>query len=691
MKNLSLTIPLMPGHSDDIGRYLEICRQTGAERVFLFTPLDNICRAPFDVKKQYGGDTVLRAFPHQESCDIPSIELYEAWTEEYRKKAKQFEEIGVECAYWIGETIGHGGTISTTKSPFQQLTGPEGMEAEGCSCPLDEEFLAYMEQVFETVAKSGAPLILLDDDFRLNYHMPGVPVGCFCPLHIEAFNKKLGQDLTRKEIVKQVFSGQPSELRSLWFDHAAESMLELARHIERAVHRVNPAARLGIATAMTHWSNEGYEIADLLKALCGDTRPFLRTYGSPYRYFGQIFHIGRITEFSLMQAEKLRGLDVEILAEGDTYPHTRYFCPEQMLDSYQKSLYALGFPGVLSYPVTFSAAADHEPGYVRKSAQNKQHYQAIRSFFDGDFADIGVRPLWAPNNIRRMNFGKDGDFRRFSWPDEPAGTYFLSRMGVPLNHFSRECPVLAAGYALHSCPQEELSRLLQNGMILDSVAAAELLRRGVDIGVMALAQEDGPQFERYSDPEFSGKYTGENIWLLSAGGGIYYRAELKEGARVISSFSDPHIEGYPAAVLYENADGQRFLIYCFDMGEADKHGTQLLYNYARQEQLVNCIGWLGKKPLTVAMNGCPDLHLICKKTHDGHYAIGIHNTHLDPITDPALSLDTGIEVPARIQFLYPDAEEAIESDAFDIVPKNGRNMLIVKSGIPSMGLMGVKI
>ncbi len=691
MKNLSLTIPLMPGHSGDIDRYLEICRQTGAERVFLFTPLDNICRAPSDVKKQYGGNDILRAYPHQESCDIPSIELYEAWTEEYRRKAERFREIGVECAYWVGETIGHGGAISTTKSPFQQLTGPEGLETQGCSCPLDEEFLSYMEQVFETVAKSGAPLILLDDDFRLNYHMPGVPVGCFCPLHIASFNQKLGKSMTREEIVAQVFSGQPSELRSLWFDHAAESMLELARHIERAVHRVNPEARLGIATAMTHWSNEGYEIADLLKALCGSTRPFLRTYGSPYRYFGQISHIGRITEFSLMQAEKLRDLDVEILAEGDTYPHTRYFCPEQLLDSYQKSLYALGFPGVLSYPVTFSAAADHESGYVRKSAQNRGHYQAIRSFFAGDFGDIGVRPLWRPNNIRRMNFDQDGDFRRFSWPDEPAGAYFLSRMGVPLNHFSRSCPVLAAGYALHACSEEELAGLLSNGMILDSVAALELLRRGIDIGVTALVQEDGPQFERYSDPAFSGKYTGENIWLLSAGGGIYYRAQLKEGTYVISSFSGPGIDGYPAAVLYENKQGQRFLLYCFDMGEADKRGTQLLYNYARQEQLANCIGWLGRKPLMVSLNGSPDLHLICKKAQDGCHAIGIHNTHLDPITDPALSLDAGLRIPQKIQLLLPDAKEVVETDDFNVMAKGERNILTVKTVIPSMGMLGIKL
>ena len=130
-----------------------------------------------------------------------------------------------------------------------------------------------------------------------------------------------------------------------------------------------------------------------------------------------------------MQAERLRDLDVEILAEGDTYPHTRYFCPEQLLDSYQKSLYALGFPGVLSYPVTFSATADHEPGYVRKSAQNRGHYQAIRSFFAGDFGDVGVRPLWRPNNIRRMNFDQDGDFRRFSDNGTPSGRLRPDRTG----------------------------------------------------------------------------------------------------------------------------------------------------------------------------------------------------------------------------------------------------------------------
>ena len=47
----SVTIPLMPGHEGDMERYLDICKRIGADRVFLFTPLDNICRAPVDVKK----------------------------------------------------------------------------------------------------------------------------------------------------------------------------------------------------------------------------------------------------------------------------------------------------------------------------------------------------------------------------------------------------------------------------------------------------------------------------------------------------------------------------------------------------------------------------------------------------------------------------------------------------------------
>lgn len=687
----SVTIPLMPGHHGDMSRYLDICKRIGADRVFLFTPLDNICRAPADVKKQYGSDGILKAFPHQESCDLPSLELYEAWSRVYQQHAARFQEIGIEAAYWVGETIGHGGAISATISPFQQLTGPYGQETNGCNCPLDENFLEYMEQVFEIIARSGAPLILLDDDFRLNYHMPGVPVGCFCPLHIDSFNQKYGFRFTREELVRQVFAEKPGSVRSMWFDHAAESVLHLARRIEQAVHRVNPSARLGIATAMTHWSNEGYEMADLLRALCGNTRPFLRTYGSPYRSGGQLTHIGRITEFSMMQLEKLQDLDVEVLAEGDTYPHTRYFCPEQMLDSYQKSLCALGFPGILSYPVTFSASAGYEIGYVNTMERNRSHYQAVKDFFAGSFGDIGVKPLWRANHIRQMDFQQDESFRWFSWPDEPVSAYFLSRMGVPLNHFSSHCVTMVTGFQLHGIADQPLEAILSQGVVLDAIAAQELIRRGIDIGISDLVLENGPRFEYYSDPAFSGTGLGENIWLLSSDPHLFYRAKLKKNARVLSWFRGDACGSYPATVLYENSRGQRFMIYCFDFMLAEKNGCQLLFNYVRQEQFTRCVAWLGRKSLPVTMNGYPDLHLICKINPAGHYAVGIHNTHLDPIVNPVLRIASSVPIPEKIKLLLPDATLTSETSDYSLQKKEDYCELRIKTTVPSMGLLGVML
>lgn len=684
----SVTIPLMPGNEKDWPLYLDGCKRIRANRVFLFTPLDNICRSPVPVKKQYGSEEILKAYPHQESCDIPSLELYQIWADEYKKRTALFLENGMEAAFWIGETIGHGGGIAAGKSPFQQLTGPLGQETPGCNCPLDEDFITYMEQVFTIIAKTGTPLILLDDDFRLNYHLPGVTVGCFCPLHIREFNRKNHTRYTREELVSLAFSREHNAVRTLWYDHISDSMIRLAQRIEKAVHIVNPDTRIGLATAMTHWSNEGFEVKEILKALAGNTRPFLRTYGSPYRSENKISHIGRITEFTAMQYAKVSDEDIEVLAEGDTYPHTRYFCPAQMLHSYEQSLHALGFPGILTYPVPFSATVSHETGYLSVTEKHQENYRAIRNLFHAGLSSTGVYPFWKPDNMRWMTLPEEVDFHKLTWPDEPVGVYFLAKMGIPVAGEKGYSPMIATGYGLAGLDDAGIEALLDDGVILDSVSASLLLKRGFDIGIESICVKSGPRFEYFSDKDFSGGQQGEMIWLLTGGTDTYSLIAPKPGSRTISEFYDG-ADTRPAVVLYENAKNQRFMIYAFDFALADK-GMQLLSNYARQEQLARCCAWLNRQPLTVTANGYPDLHVICRESADGNeIAIGIQNTHLDPIEDVVLRLNPRIRVGKQIQVLYPDAGQPVETDQFIYTNDGNYGYLTVKGTIAPMSLLSV--
>ncbi|MBQ8732444.1 MAG: hypothetical protein IJY82_06420 [Oscillospiraceae bacterium] len=679
----SLTIPLMPDDPADFQEYIRICKQMHAKRVFLFTPLDNICRSPIDVPLQYGSDRILKAYPHQESCDIPSLELYRVWSQQYRTVSEMFAAEGIESAYWIGETIGHGGAISASHSPFMQLTGPEGLQTDGCNCPLDEDFLSYMEQVFGIIAESGTPLILLDDDFRLNYHAPNVTMGCFCPLHIAEFNRRTGRNMTREEIVAAVFSETPNEIRSQWFDCTGESLIALAARIEQAVHRVNPAARIGLATAMTHWSSEGVDLSRLLHTLAGNTRPFVRTFGSPYRHGGNLTHISRVTEFSRMQKDKFLGKEIEILAEGDTYPHTRFFCPTSMFNAYQQGLLALGFGDILSYPVTFSARATHEPGYANITAEHLENYARISELFD-DSEAVGLSPLWCENNIRNLTFAPGVAPKDFIWPDEPSGMYFPARMGVPVGAGKTDGPVILTGGNGQKLTDDQIHRLLDRGLILDAPAASDLLSRGFDIGITSIHPAENARFERFLGPKTSGRHTGETIWLLTNGTNLYYRAEAVPEAEVLSEFRGADGIPFPAVIRYRNKKDQQVLLYSFDMTLATK-GGQLVHNYARQEQLARSAETLGVG-VPVTAPGYPDLHLICRKRQDGRLVLAVQNSHLDPIRELTLRLDPGLELPETLTVLPPDADQFRQAE-YTTHLSDGRLLLTLREEIPAMGML----
>lgn len=687
MKNrYSLTIPLIPGKETDFNYYLEACLKTGAKRVFLFAPLDNICRTPVEVRKSIGGEETLKPFPHQESCDTPSLELYEIWADLFHQRRRLFAAHGVEADFWIGETIGHGGGIAVEQSRFSPIVGPNGGLASGSSCPLDPAFLSYMESVFTILARKRPGIILLDDDFRLHYHNPLAPTGCFCDRHIAEFNRRYGQTLTREEIASAVYAEQPNEIRSLWYDVTGDSLISMAKVIEKAVHRVSPDTRIGLATAMTHWSSEGVDMAELLRAFAGSTRPFIRTYGSPYRNEKSLSHIGRITEFSQAQrawlSQKLP--EAEIVAEGDTYPHTRYCCPVQMMHSYELGLYCLDFPEVLRYPFPFSAPAAHETGYIDKAEEQRERYAVLRELFDGSTEFSGITPLWLPNCIRTEPVETDAAPVKQTWPDEPGALYFLSKMGVPLAHFSEDTPVFAAGPFVSALSDAEIEGMLNRGLILDAPAAKILNSRGFDIGLQITGITDEPAFERYTDV-LCGSHQNETIWLLSAGKGLFYRAEATAGARILSCFTGKN-PGWssPAAVLYENGRGQRVMTYCFDLLKGFP-GRQLLHNYARQEQLANAVGWVMRKPLAVSVNGMPNAHVICR-SKGKELLIAVHNTHLDPAGQVTLRLDKAVAAEAA-EVLIADHMAAAPRPALSTCAEDGvYTHLTLETDLPAMEL-----
>ena len=80
-----------------------------------------------------------------------------------------FEEKGYETGVWMGETIGHGWPINET-SAYRNIVNVLGNTGYSAFCPTDENFANDICAWIANVARAGAKLILLDDDFRMSNH-----------------------------------------------------------------------------------------------------------------------------------------------------------------------------------------------------------------------------------------------------------------------------------------------------------------------------------------------------------------------------------------------------------------------------------------------------------------------------------------------------------------------------------------
>ena len=639
--DLTVPIPLIQDNRL-LDEYLDMILKIGAKRALLCTPLHS----------GHVG-TLAECNP-----DLPDLESYQVWSDILKEKIGFFKSHDIELGFWTGHTIGHGSILtSAVDSGYQRLVGPDGLEAPGCHCPLDAAFRKYICDSLAIIAQSGMGLILLDDDFRLNLHPPEVRIGCYCPLHMKEFRERTGMELSREELVWAAFTGEPNQVRKSWLAILEDTLVLLAADIEKAIHAVNPSARIGLATAMTLWSSEGISMKRLLQTLAGETHPLLRTIGAPY-WSREPHHAGWIIEYTRLQNHWCKDIHAEILAEGDTFPHTRYHCSAAMLDAFVQGLLASGIRNVLYYGLAYSPHPRHETGYAEKAAERGKYYNAITEFFPREYTDRGVMPVYKPNGIMNTKLPEKPDYATLPWPDEPVAIKCLSRFGIPISYSSVGSPVLFSGYGAAGIQDEELRQCLERGIMMDATAALWLMERGFDIGISAIEEAEVPKFEQYSGRKFSGNYDGERILLLSGGKGVYHRPYVKVGVQTAGKFLRANCEEIcPSVVLYENSDGFRFCTYMFDFYNA-RNGMQLIYNYARQEQMSRCLAWVSRRPLPASVNGYPDVHVICRSSANGdRTAIGLQNMHLDSITDPVIRLDPSIRVGKCIELLLPGSGE----------------------------------
>lgn len=547
-----------------------------------------------------------------------------------RELIEYYKSNGLEVMVWLGETIGHSGGKPYGDFGYTNIRNIEEGDISAF-CPMDKNFINDCCEWVKKIAKCGAEMIMLDDDFRLGRRGN---MGCCCDLHMEALRKELGEDFEEKDIREKVFSGGGNRYRDAWLKVQGDSLKNLAGKMREALDTVNPDARLGLCCCTDSWDADGTSCIELAKILAGGNRPFMRFTGGPFWCPSEKgATIGDVVEYVRMQSSWCKNEDIEVFSEGDTYPRPRFATSASKLECFDLLLRASGgTDGILKYMLDYVSDADYETGYIDFAVENSELAKEIEKTF-ADKSAVGVKIRSTHDIIRNAEFDRSekGLFAKLEHtPILNTAIHFAVRNSLPIT-YEGDGAMILFGENARTVSEEEL----KNGAVIDIRAAQILAERGIDTGIAEFGNCD---YTRNSFSDVPEEYfIEEEIYVRLSPAVKPPMITVDEKAEIKTEYRAGGMS-MPGVFHYENSNGQRFVVHCMDAEAADKnHGW--FNGYARMRQLVKSLEWANKKAVPVKADGNnPMLYMLAKENEKG-MAVAVCNLFEDKIKNPSVAVN----------------------------------------------------
>lgn len=533
-----------------------------------------------------------------------------------------FKEKGFEVGAWIW-TFG-----VKNNTEFRNMRSIKGKEIKEFMCPTDERFVEFAAEYISDIAKCGVDLIQFDDDFRYGF-LSDSPA-CLCDRHVEIINSITGENSTREEIYNNIISGGKNKFRDAYLKANGDAFRNFASALRTAVNKVNPNIRIGACSCMTSWDIDGTDAYEIAKILSGNTKPFVRLIGAPYwavkKSWGNCLQ--DVIELERMESSWTRQGDIEIIAEGDAYPRPRINCPASFVEGFDTAIRASGCTdGILKYGLDYTSNADYETGYAKFHERNKSTYEYIDEIF-ADKKNCGVRVYESMKKISDMVMPTEVN------KEVNVEDLFFSKAARTLAFNS--IPTVYEGDGVCGIVFDENARnlplqALENGLILDIAAAEILSERGIDVGLEKIGSplNDGNSSIVVGLEEH---FTNDNNYISIIGTKVY-DIVINKRAEVLSDIQTSNGK-MPISYRYENADGNRFLVFNLN---TRSDNSSMLRHYARGRQIANNIIWLSGNKLPAYVYGHPSLYVQTKEK-DGAMAVGLWNFYADIAIEPIVEL-----------------------------------------------------
>ena len=543
-----------------------------------------------------------------------------------RENIAFFRENGIEAGVWIGCTIGHGGELAFGADHVPDLSGYtkmmslEGKEKTAVCCPFDVEFRKRVAAYVGAIATSGAQIVLLDDDFRISH---GSGYCCACDLHMKRIHELCGEQISREALREQVFTGKANKYRDAFLQAQGEALSLLAADIRAAVNKTAPTVRVGLCASPWLFGVDASDPVALARLLAGEqTKPFLRICAAPYWSVIGKDPMPCVLEMARLHAHLCRENGLEVVSEGDTYPRPAYNMPASILEMFDAAMRMDGqCDGILKYMVDYNATPEFEPAYLKRHVKDLDVLAQIDGMFGAKEA-LGVNVSIRRDLLAQADLSLGG-----------APTHFYHSVAGGMMAMSSIPSVYGAGGVCPAIFGEEARHValsdLEKGAVLDGVAAAILAERGVDVGLA-----ERPAFTKKSALWLSDSAEIERAVIFPSE--VYHApVKLSAGAKTVCKIAFP--EGSDTlAYRYENAEGARFLVWCFDGVAHSKHAG-VFRGYLQQQVLREGIEWISGQALPAFAERCPNLYVMCKG--DGErMAVGLFNFFADSVEEPVIRL-----------------------------------------------------
>lgn len=608
-------------------------------------------------------EVILKCDTEEFSHGIPAV----TWLQAYQPKLIQAREAlttaGVVYSLNPWVTQGHtdrGRDIRPIFPRMRMQVGHDGTETKAQACPICEEWRRVTGELWTLYAETHPHVIWVEDDIRTFNHLP-VRLGCFCAAHLHLFGERLGEPVTREELVAAILApGAPHPWRQVWLDLQGDVMIDTVRFLQETVHHTSPETRMGLmSSGPDNHAMEGRRWSGYRDALAGSTPFYSRP---PLGSYNEVSLQGLYyTAHSIQQTRHCLPADTIEQSEVENWPFTQYSKSTTFTGLQMAVSYALGCEGcTLNLFDHIGTPLSDEAIWGEMLKQRKPFFHGLADRCQGKAPCGGVRLLHSERAGYAMYLPPRGDFYHLA-QDAASWHEPLKALGFPTTY--DESPVIAVtGQGLRAFSHEQITDVLSRGVLLDGVAADTLCKMGyadmIGVAIDRIIDKNelpGIAAEDWYNPAFGGhekQYMTMTLPDLGGGARIAVMQPFP-GAIEISRLVDMEHQRLGSYVnLFVNALGGRIAVFPLVI-EPGRFLSML--NPIRKRQFSMLMHWLsnGTLPLEITVQGGAYPLPIMRRYAD-HVILGAFNLMLDTWTAISFDLHVGARRITGIEQLGTD-------------------------------------